>query len=311
MKKFLIALAILIFVPIIGVLIYTNFTSKPAPKPTELPASDKFVLAFGDVTIAVGQPYFYIDGETNNINNTDLTIVPIIQDGRTAVPLEIVEASFKVKSSYDIASSTITITSATVAFDLVMQIGSNSYTINGQTKTTDSPPFLYNNNPYVPLKFITDNSNCQTSYDDTTKQITITDSTQTITPDQQTSIKNLKTDSYNAMQLATAAAKLVAFDPTFSQAFDFSRQVTIDINLVKPYLANPKQDFSTILTGTAPWIISTQDQEYLITDSSSAPKVYFQGEIDVAGPPTEIPSPTLPPATDSPSPTTPGLLRGM
>jgi len=304
MKKYLIALVVIIVVIIIGVIIRAGLGSKPSQTPDQLPASDKFVLAFHQVTIAVNQPYFYIDGESNVINGTDLTIVPIIQDGRTAIPLEVIEAIFKLKSSYDIASQTIKFTSDTTSFIMSMKIGSNSYTLNGQTKTTDSPAFIYNSVPYIPLKFVTDNSVCTTSYDDSTKQITITDPTQPIATDAQTSINNLYTDSYNATLLAYAAAKLVAYDQTFSQAFDFSHRVTIDINLIRPYLSDPKQDFSTILTGTAPWVISTQDQEYYITDSASTPKIYFQGEIDTASLPTLAPSPSRSPAvTTTPNPT--------
>jgi len=291
MKKILIGLLIFVIVIFGGLYFYVKYFQKSAT--VTPPAPDSFTLAYTDVTFTIGDPYFFLDGECDPINDNDLSETAIIVDGRTAIPMELLDAAFNVNSNYDTSTGNVTISNDTSGFNVVLSTNSGTGTINGQAITTDSQPFVQDNIVYLPLKFVTDHSDCQTSYADATKQITITSKSSTASPDQINAINSYKQDSYNAYMLAKAAAQLCTTNQTFIQMTDFSRQVTIDFKYVQPYVADDGIDFTTINTGQAPWVVSVYEGEYLITDSAVQPKTFFQGAIENTSPsPSPSPTPT-------------------
>jgi len=292
MKRLLIGLGVLVAIVIVGLFVMSalsgNQIEEKAPPPNE------FTLAFHDVTIAVGSPYFYLDGQANVINDSDLGVTPIIKDERSAIPLEVFDCAYGVKSIFDVSTQTVTSANDETGFKVVMKVGESSITINDKARKIESALFLHNSTVYLPLKMVLDNSDSKSTYEDSTKSIIITRKVDERTSEEKKAMEDFKKDSYNATILANAAAKLCTYNQTFIQMYNFSNRVTIGFDYIKEYLPNPNADFSKLLSGKAPWIISVYEQEYLITDSTlPEANVYFRGRFDLAPPPTQPPDPII------------------
>ena len=103
--------------------------------------------ATGDVVVmSIGSHQIVINDKTATIDSE-----PIIKDNRTFVPFRALAEAFGAKVDYNDADRTITanLNGTTV----VMTIGSNSYTVNGETKTMDVAPFITGDRTLVPVRF--------------------------------------------------------------------------------------------------------------------------------------------------------------
>jgi len=298
MKKLLIILG-LILALFGGFYIYVTYFSAEHIETKETP--NEFTLAFHDVTIAVGESYFFLDGQSNAINEMDLSITPIIKDERSAIPLEVFDSAYGLKSNFDRVEYTVTSRDEKTGFEAVMKIGANSITINDKERNIDAPLFFSDDEVYIPLMTAINNSDSMQEYDDATKSIKITRKVEQRTAEEIKAMDDFKMDSYNATLLAKAAAQLCTFNQTFIQMHNFSNQVTIGFDYIKEYLPNGDKDWATLLSGTAPWIITVYEQEYRITDSTfPVPVIYFQGRFDYVNTmPTATPHPVVDPVPET------------
>ncbi len=95
-------------------------------------------------------------GSVQMIVNNDVVkndAAPVIQQGRTFVPLRALSNIFDAQCSYDGAAKTVTITKDDTV--IVMTIGEEQFTVNGQPMTMDAPAYVTENGrAMVPVRFI-------------------------------------------------------------------------------------------------------------------------------------------------------------
>ncbi len=92
-----------------------------------------------------------------------LDVEPVVQDGRTLVPIAAVAEELGGDSSFDNASKTVRI--ASIDNDIRLTIGSKNAVINGQPKTLDVAAQIVNGRTLVPLRFVGEALGAQVKYD--------------------------------------------------------------------------------------------------------------------------------------------------
>lgn len=95
---------------------------------------------------------------------------PIEQAGRVYVPLRGIFEQLGASVVYQ--NGTINATSAGRA--ITLHIGSNQATVNGQTVTLDSPPFVQGSRTLVPLRFVAQSLGAAVNWNNNTDTVTIT-----------------------------------------------------------------------------------------------------------------------------------------
>lgn len=95
-------------------------------------------------------------GSAQIIVNNDVVkcdAAPLIQDGRTYVPLRALSSIFDARCDYNSDTQQVTITKNDTV--ITMTIGEASFTVNGEAKTIDAPAYIAENGrTMVPLRFI-------------------------------------------------------------------------------------------------------------------------------------------------------------
>jgi|GEM_PF-4294673 len=105
-------------------------------------------MLFGATSIAADEPI------TVRINGSDITFdqPPIIEDGRTLVPLRIIFESLDAQVDWDPATQTVIGRKGDITISL--QIGSNILVRNGVEITLDVPARIVNDRTLVPVRAI-------------------------------------------------------------------------------------------------------------------------------------------------------------
>lgn len=95
-------------------------------------------------------------GSAQIIVNNDVVkcdAAPLIQDGRTYVPLRALSSIFDARCDYNSDTQQVTITKNDTV--IAMNIGEAAFTVNGEAKTIDAPAYIAENGrTMVPLRFI-------------------------------------------------------------------------------------------------------------------------------------------------------------
>ena len=79
-------------------------------------------------------------------------VQPIVQEGRTLVPLRFISEAFGATVDYYPKSQSITIKQGDNS--IALQLGSKTLTINGTSRAMDVVPKTHNNSTYIPLRDI-------------------------------------------------------------------------------------------------------------------------------------------------------------
>ncbi len=96
---------------------------------------------------------------------------PIMENDRVLVPLRIIFEALGATVDWD--ESTQTITSNKGENTVVMQIGSNTFTVNATEKALDVPPQIVGIRTLVPVRAIAESFNCVVNWEDSTQTVTI------------------------------------------------------------------------------------------------------------------------------------------
>lgn len=95
-------------------------------------------------------------GSAQMIVNNDVIQIdaaPLVQNGRTYVPLRALSDIFEARCSYDAAAQQITITKDNTV--ITMTIGADQFTLDGTVTAMDAPAFITGNGrTMVPVRFI-------------------------------------------------------------------------------------------------------------------------------------------------------------
>lgn len=114
-----------------------------------------------DVDVSVNDMYLYFDQE------------PIIEDGRTLVPLRTIFEALGAEVDWN--SQTQTVTASKKGTTITLQIGSNTMYKNGKEIVLDVPAALKNGRTLVPVRAISEAFGCDVTWNAEQKQVEITE----------------------------------------------------------------------------------------------------------------------------------------
>ena len=97
---------------------------------------------------------------------------PIIQNGRTLVPLRAIFEALGATVDYE--QSTQTLTAVRENVTVIMQIGNSVFTVNGEQKTLDVAPQIIGGRTLVPARAIAESFGAEVAWDQSTQTMTIT-----------------------------------------------------------------------------------------------------------------------------------------
>ena len=127
--------------------------------------TEKFVL-----TMQIGNPVMTVNGENKNIDENGT--VPIVENGRTLVPIRAIIEAMGGDVKWDGETNTAVLTLGNDTITLV--IGSETAFFNEEKNTLDVAPKIINDRTMLPIRFIAEKFNFNVDWDEATETITIT-----------------------------------------------------------------------------------------------------------------------------------------
>ncbi|MCM3204211.1 CotH kinase family protein [Paenibacillus illinoisensis] len=136
----------------------------PLPETTEDASSETSTeTGTTDQTITVT-----LDGQAISFPDQD----PLEQSGRVMVPVNAILGALGAEVTWDKTAKTVT----AVLNDqtLILQIGSSTATVNGETLDIDAPAIILNSRTLVPVRFISEGLGLTVDWDQTAAQVSLT-----------------------------------------------------------------------------------------------------------------------------------------
>jgi beta-lactamase superfamily II metal-dependent hydrolase len=130
-------------------------------------------LLLGFAGIAYATPQVILDGQALSFE-----VPPVIESGRTLVPLRAIFEALGAEVQWDGATQTVTANKN--AAKVIIAIGGNAYK-NGFPVVLDVPAKIINNRTMVPLRFVSESLGCDVNWDAATQTIRITSTPVTVT----------------------------------------------------------------------------------------------------------------------------------
>ncbi|WP_169823201.1 stalk domain-containing protein [Planococcus antarcticus] len=109
----------------------------------------------------------YTDG-----NLVEYDVLPIIQNGRTMVPIRHTISALGVSIVWDNKSKKVTTKSGSNV--IILSVGKNTASVNGKTVKLDTSPIIVKGRTLIPLRFISENYGFKVEWDNQAKIISIT-----------------------------------------------------------------------------------------------------------------------------------------
>jgi len=101
-------------------------------------------------------------------------VMPIIENGRTLVPMRGIFEALGAEVAWDDATKTVTGTKADTK--ITLQIGNTAANVNDKEVTLDVPAKILDGRTLVPVRFISESLGCEVNWDDATKTVIINSS---------------------------------------------------------------------------------------------------------------------------------------
>jgi aromatic ring-cleaving dioxygenase len=120
------------------------------------------------VTLFVGQKIAY-----RNNDQLYLDVPPIIQNGRTLVPIRFISEAFGANVNWDSRNSTVRIFLKEPETNISLQINNRIAIVNNKSIVLDVPPIIKNGRTMVPIRFISEAFGANVDWSDEKRQITI------------------------------------------------------------------------------------------------------------------------------------------
>lgn len=107
------------------------------------------------------------------VNGIDITAVaePLIIEGRTMVPVRAIFESLGSEVSWD--SETKTITGKNTKAEVIMQIGSRNFFVNGIEKKMDSAPVIIDGRTLAPARYVAESLGFEVDWDSSSRTVNI------------------------------------------------------------------------------------------------------------------------------------------
>lgn len=116
------------------------------------------------VILKIGKENANVFGKSSFIDNTNADVKPIIDNGRTLVPVRFISEAFGGNVTWDDTTRTVGI--KTDDKEISMQLDSKSYTVNGEAKELDVPAQSINGRTLVPLRALVEALGKEVFWDD-------------------------------------------------------------------------------------------------------------------------------------------------
>ncbi len=129
------------------------------------------------ILIATNTQLSYVEASTpSNINifvndNKIIGEQPIIKDGVTYLPIRSIGDALGINVSYDSKTQDVILSGDK---NIVFTVGSSTYNVDGKSYTMDSKPFIQSGKTYLPLRAVASAFGCEINWDNKTKSIFIT-----------------------------------------------------------------------------------------------------------------------------------------
>jgi|GEM_PF-5250478 len=121
------------------------------------------------VVLKVGSPSIEVNGTSKKIDTQGSK--PIIQNGRTLLPIRTLIESLGGTVAWDAKEQKVTITLN--GHSIVLWIGKTTALVDGSNATLDVAPLIINGRTYIPLRFVSEHLGGSVSWDATTQTVTI------------------------------------------------------------------------------------------------------------------------------------------
>lgn len=99
-------------------------------------------------------------------------VSPVMEDGRTLVPIRVISENLGAEVKYDAQTKKVTITKDST--NLVLTLNQKQIIVNGKTQTIDVPAKAVKGRTLVPIRVVSENLNCTTVWDANKKMVIIT-----------------------------------------------------------------------------------------------------------------------------------------
>ena len=119
-------------------------------------------------------------------------VMPVIENGRTLVPMRGIFEALGAEIKWDDATKTVTGTKGDVS--VVLTIGNTLAKVNDKEVTLDVPAKIVSDRTMVPVRFISESLGCNVGWDDTTKTVIIKASKYNMAPLVSTIHRNVPTE---------------------------------------------------------------------------------------------------------------------
>lgn len=116
------------------------------------------------VALKVDNPNAYAKGAKTYVDTANLEIMPIVQNGRTLVPVRFIAEKFGATVGWDDATQTVSVKSG--VNNITLQIGSNQMNVNGNIVTLDVPAQTIGGRTLIPLRALVEALGKQVFWDD-------------------------------------------------------------------------------------------------------------------------------------------------
>ncbi len=117
-------------------------------------AADTTELPAGSIALYIGNNKAYVNNAEKLIDPTNGSVVPIIQNSRTMLPVKFISENYGCTVQWDGASRKVTVKSGQNT--VVMQIGNKTVYKNGIGFISDVAPFIKDNRTYIPVKSLSE-----------------------------------------------------------------------------------------------------------------------------------------------------------
>ncbi len=124
--------------------------------------------------------------------NQTYDVMPIIENGRTLVPMRAIFEALGANITWDDTTKTVTGTKDNTTVSLT--IGETKATLNEKEVTLDVPAKIYESRTLVPVRFISEALGCKVNWDDATKTVIIASNNKKLAPLVSTVHRNVPTE---------------------------------------------------------------------------------------------------------------------
>jgi len=123
------------------------------------------------ISLTIGDSFMTVNGNRLEIDPGRGT-KPMIMGGRTILPIRAVVEALGGSISWNENERKITIARQDTVIE--MWVDNKEMLVNGAAITNDVPPTIIGARTYVPVRFVAENLNCDVSWDEATRTVTIT-----------------------------------------------------------------------------------------------------------------------------------------